>query len=138
MDHEGKSGMDIRLERIEHCLFGNGQPGLEVKLRQYIDERDAHKEANLRQDIGDLRTIGDHRHNENSGKLDEVVGWKREIQGSVGMAKWMGGAIMAMVMAILALLSYLAANRPHAISEHQPPAVSSSQQPSSDAGVDAQ
>lgn len=122
------------MERIEHCLFGNGQPGLEDKLKKYVDERDNHKERNLQQEILDLRTDTNERHEENkkdrvkdSEKLDSLVKFKDEFAGAISFAKIAGAVIAFVCMATLALLGYLAANRPHGAGVTQAhPIVSSS------------
>lgn len=44
-----------RVTRLHNYIFGNGQPGLDTRLRKYIDERDTHKENNMKQMILDVK-----------------------------------------------------------------------------------
>lgn len=68
------------VKRLDGSIFGNGKPALEVRLREYIDQRDAHKEANAQQDLIDLRTDVDRKHEENGKKLDRLDGRHDQIQ----------------------------------------------------------
>jgi len=58
-------------KRLELHVFGNGKPPLEARMREYVDERDSHKERNAQQDIVDLRTDIDKRHVENTTTFKE-------------------------------------------------------------------
>jgi len=70
-------------ERLEHHVFGNGKPALEARLRDYIDERDRHKENNSMQALMDFKgetedrferqeTKQDERHEQNQEKFDKI------------------------------------------------------------------
>ena len=60
------------VERLASNVFGNGKPALEVRILKYVDERDAHKEANARQDLLDLRHDMDTRHTENRSFFEKL------------------------------------------------------------------
>lgn len=52
---------DQRLLKLEHEIFGNGRPGLETRIRNYVQEREDALED--RQDI---------RHTQNTRKIDRL------------------------------------------------------------------
>jgi len=58
--------------RIDKNVNGNGKPPLEERLRDYIDERDDHKERNHRQDMTDIRSEIDEKHKENQKSISAL------------------------------------------------------------------
>lgn len=58
------------VESLDHCVFGNGQPGLEEKLVRYIDTKVAHKQRGNDQVMADLKKEQDVRHEQNTQKMD--------------------------------------------------------------------
>jgi len=109
------------VEDLVKEIKGNGRPGLETRLRSYVDERDAHKEANSEQSILDLQHLMDSKHSENKLvqndhglKLGNLIATMNRIEGGYALAKVMAAFIAFMVTAIFALLMYLATTRKQA------------------------
>lgn len=71
------------VEDLDHCINGNGQPGLEEKLRRDFGQLVAHKQRGNDQAMVDLKHVQDKRHEENTKKLD-----------SQSRLIWMGVGIM--------------------------------------------
>lgn len=121
MGEEGKSVVEIRLDHLEDCVFGKpGSLSLEDKVRKYVDDRDDHKERNMKQMIVDLQNeqsrrdkVRDDQHVENTTNFGRVFKWMDQFDGAMAFGKVAASVIAFLCMAILALLGYLAANRNH-------------------------
>lgn len=60
-------------KNLKDHVLGNGKPALEVRLREYVDQRDNHKERQTQQEIMDLKAEVDAKHRENTTKLDKLA-----------------------------------------------------------------
>jgi len=113
---EREAEISEAVKRLDKYVFGNGQPGIEKRLTTYIDQRDAHKERNAKQEIADLERNAkqdiadlkaehkvyekkqDDRHEENSAILNKI-------KGAVILGAWGIGTLIAISGVILAMLS---------------------------------
>jgi hypothetical protein len=69
IDRDAFVALKEKVERHEHILCGNGQPGLEEKLKDYVDKRDEHKARSTAQAMLQITHVQDKRHEENTSNF---------------------------------------------------------------------
>jgi hypothetical protein len=83
-------------KQLKDHVLGNGKPSLELRIREYVDQQDVHKQNNAKQDLLDLRTDVDKKHMENNAKLDKLADKHDVTQRLV----WIGMGIMVTLEAV--------------------------------------
>ncbi len=112
MEEEHEMSVSVRdFNRLFTWAFGNGQPGLEARLVKYIDERDAHKERNSKQEILDLRKdhednkrVQDERHLANTKTLGKI-------EGAASMLTWGIPVLLTLISIVIGLLGFFVHER---------------------------
>lgn len=68
------------VEGLDKTINGNGKPPLWERVKDYVDQRDTHKERNMQQEMIDLREEINDKHKENketsqeqSKKIDKLM-----------------------------------------------------------------
>lgn len=68
------------VEGLDKIVNGNGKPPLWDRMKEYVDQRDTHKERNMQQEMIDLRHEIDGKHTENRETLKELMTEHKSIQ----------------------------------------------------------
>jgi hypothetical protein len=116
VDNGGKTAMEADVARLTHWAFGNGQPGVEDRLKDHANRNLKQLEIDLRNEMNARDARQEIHHSDNISKFDKLEDGQEEIKsivtegrGMLKLAGWLSSA---------AALTWIILQIMHAISGH--------------------